>query len=546
MSRRPSRQRQTATLDDLRGQRLRAYVRESTERQAGPDHYGPDIQRAGIERFCHQHGLTQPEFEYFDASSGRSTARRNGLQRALEDAADYDVLLIFHSSRSFRNRMDAVVWKQRFARAGITIVFTEQSIISGNPQSKIVEGFHELIDEQRSDEQGMFIARGLRAKFERGLHNGTAPLGYQRYIGRPGDPRNGELVIDAPGARTVRAIYEGYLARSVSYSQLTTALNASGHLNARGLPLSKGTVEDILRNPVYTGVVIWHPGTPEAEYRPGKHEPIVTDEEYAQVQAIRASRTHAAGRKPTRGRVYPLSPVASCHECGASFKGDTSGSGGHRRYRHRDDRPCTNRRSFAAERIEEQLGEVILRRLDIEPGWEAEAMTLLANPARDEQAAERSRIEAAIESLRRQHTWGDIDDTTYRLERQALTRELQRLQPASVLHDMDALREAAQLLANLESWWKGVDAESRRDLVTELFTDVAIDGVGVRSVQLRDPYSAAIAGDSAIAYTDTGFGRGDWSLRRNSPPAEYPPRWSVDRVEITGVRVRIELRERLA
>jgi len=106
------RRHQTLSFDDLRGKPTRSYIRESTVGQAGPDHYGPDLQREGIRKFCERVGLEQPEREYFDTSSGTTTEGRGRLQAALADADDYDVLVFFHSSRSFRNRADAVAWKQ--------------------------------------------------------------------------------------------------------------------------------------------------------------------------------------------------------------------------------------------------------------------------------------------------------------------------------------------------------------------------------------------------------------------------------------------------
>ena len=97
--------------------------------------------------------------------------------------------------------------KSEFRRAGVTIIFASQGIISGHPRDKLQEGIYEVINEHRSDELGMMVADACRAKYERGGVNGKPPLGYQRYHGEPGDPRNGSLVIDEAGAETVRLIY---------------------------------------------------------------------------------------------------------------------------------------------------------------------------------------------------------------------------------------------------------------------------------------------------------------------------------------------------
>lgn len=162
MTRRPSRSSTPVDFESLRTMRVRSYVRESSPRQAEADRYGPDLQRKGVSAFCDRWAIPHPQKEYFDAFTGRSMDRRYGLQRALEEAKEYDALLIFHSSRSFRNRHDAAIWKMKFRQAGVLLVFTEQGIISGDRRYKAVEGINELMDELYSDTQGMFISRGLR------------------------------------------------------------------------------------------------------------------------------------------------------------------------------------------------------------------------------------------------------------------------------------------------------------------------------------------------------------------------------------------------
>ena len=111
------------------------------------------------------------------------------------------MLIFFHTSRSFRNREDAATWKPKLRRAGLTLVFAEQELISGDPKTKSTEFIHEFTDEQRSDEQAMFVRSSLRQKFERGKVNGTAPLGFKRRYGPPGDPLRGDLETEPRGRR---------------------------------------------------------------------------------------------------------------------------------------------------------------------------------------------------------------------------------------------------------------------------------------------------------------------------------------------------------
>ena len=500
MTRRPSRQRATIDFESLRSLRTRSYIRESTPRQAEADHYGPDLQRAGIRAFCERFGISAPGREYFDTASGRRVKGRLALQDALADAGQYDVLLVFHSSRSFRNRHDAAVYKRQFREAGVVMVFTEQQIISGNPGTNLQEGFHELIDEQRSEEQGRFIAGALRQKFERGGVNGRPPLGYRRFHGELGDPRNGSLVLDKDGQRTVRAIVDLYIGGR-SMTEIAILLNARSddtgellHRTRLGRPLTKGSVEEVLRNRTYTGVTVWRPGTPDEEVRPGSHEAIVSDDEWARVEAIRRGRTNSSGRR-SQSRVYPLSRVARCYVCGASFAGDTGGRERSRRLRHAASSACSAKRSHSADLVESQLGEVIETRLSLPANWELSALESIAGGSSDEVEAdgETSRLEATRERLRKLYQWGDIEEAEYRRERERLGRQLLVLEAErehAAVSNLEELGRAAELLQDLPRLWAhpGVTQDQRRDFANEAFESVRLDDAGIRAVEPRVPY----------------------------------------------------------
>lgn len=438
MTRRPSRSRTPVDFESLRAVRVRSYVRESSPRQAEADRYGPDLQRKGISAFCDRWAIPHPQKEYFDAFTGRSVDRRHGLKQALEEAKEYDALLIFHSSRSFRNRHEAAIWKMKFRQADVLLVFTEQGIISGDRRYKAVEGINELMDELSSDTQGMFISRGLRQKFEKGGVNGVPPLGYRRYHGLPGDPKNGSLIIDEQGRRTVRAIVELYHIGQQSAASIAMRLNATLDEHGQplyrtrlGLPLTKGSVEEVLRNRVYTGVTVWQPGTPDEEIRPGSHEPIITHDEWEAIERIRARRSTRRGRRPV-GRVYPLSGPARCFECRASFAGDTGGRRGKRRLRHSISVTCANRRSFAAEEAESQMAQLLTKRFCLPQDWQRVYLHAVAKTPETDSTdgeAERRRLERARENLKSLFVWGDIGEAQYRRQREEIGRQFAAVAP---------------------------------------------------------------------------------------------------------------------
>ena len=518
MTRRPSRSTTPVDFESLRTMRVRSYVRESSPRQAEADRYGPDLQRSGISAFCDRWATPHPQKEYFDAVTGRSVDRRYSLQQALEEAKEYDALLIFHSSRSFRNRHDAAIWKTKFRQAGVLLVFTEQGIISGDRRYKVVEGINELMDELYSDTQGMFISRGLRQKFENGGVNGVPPLGYRRYHGLPGDPQNGSLIIDEQGRRTVRAIVELYLSGRQSAASIAMRLNADLDEDGQplqrtrlGQPLTKGSVEEVLRNRVYTGVTVWQPGTPDEESRPGSHEPIITLDEWKAIERIRAWRTTRRGRRPV-GRVYPLSGPARCFDCGASFAGDTGGRRGKRRLRHAVSVSCANRRSFAAEEVESQMAQLLTNRFGLPQDWQGVYLRAAARTPETDSTdgeAERRRLERARENLGNLFVWGDIGEAQYRRQREEIDRQIAAVAPTKTPVILTDARRAARLLQDIGALWShpGVAPERRKELIDEVFEEIQLDRHGIRAVLPRTEYRPLVA---LTEVRRGGNGRGDW------------------------------------
>ena len=440
-----------------------------------------------------------------------------GLQQALAEADEYDALFVFHSSRSFRNREDAAIWKQQFRRAGIVIVYTEQGIISGDPRTKLHEGFYELIDEQRSDEQSMFIRSGLRQKFERGLHNGSAPLGYRRHYGTPGDPGHMTLQVVDEEARTVRRLFELYRTGRYSDADVAAAVNVEvgddGHALHRmkdGRPLTRAGVGEILQNRVYIGLVVWHPGTPEEEVRGGQHEAIIDSELFEKVQALRATRSHWRGRR-SAVRCYPLSRPARCYSCGASFAGDTGGKGNHRRLRHARTGDCRSGRSVSARVVEEQMGQLLEERFALPEDWERQVLRMVgASPGESSDGRDRTaaRLTRALEALRKQHKWGDISDSDYRAEREAIERQLREI-PARGREPVQLtdFARAGKLLKSLGELWNhpGVSGERKKEFIEEAFEQIHLDDGGIRAVLPREEYLPL----AAVAQVG-GFGRGDW------------------------------------
>ena len=420
--------------------------------------------------------------------------------------------------------------KSEFRRAGVTIVFASQGIISGHPRDKLQEGIYEVIDEHRSDELGMMVADACRAKYERGGVNGKPPLGYERYHGEPGDPRNGSLVIDEAGTETVRLIYERYLTGELSYTDIAIGLNrdfakpgSSRHTTRLGHSFTRGSIAVILQNRTYLGETVWAPGTPEEEVRVGTHPAIIERDAFEGVAAIRARRSNGGGRH-TQDHVYPLSGPAVCGRCGATYHGDIGGRNRIRRMRHKGDVACEARRMFKAALLEEQLGAVIADRFALPDDWLAHYERLLDTPVETpDQSLEMRRLRQAKARLDDIYPYSDMSKAEYRRRKGDIDRQLRQLAPPQPKQRLDVAIRGAEFLHDLGALWShpATTDEHRKRFVQTVIEEIRLDDHGVAAVRPRDEYAPLVA----IAEASGGLWSGwaDSNCRPHGPKPRALP-----------------------
>jgi hypothetical protein len=88
----------------------------------------------------------------------------------------------------------------------------------------------------------------------------------------------------------------------------------------------------------------------------------------------------------------------------------------------------------------------------------------LSKPADDADETKRRRLERALESLRKQHQWGDLTDDAYRNERLAIEADLARL-PATTTDTLVAFDEARARLLSMPDAIEAASPERRAEIV---------------------------------------------------------------------------------
>ncbi len=119
---------------------------------------------------------------------------------------------------------------------------------------------------------------------------------------------DGKLVINSQEAEIVRLIFQ-ILAASASLAKVRLELNARGAKTRSGNNWSKTSIDNVLRNPAYTGKLRYHGKT-----YPGQHEGIIEEALFYKVQGLHKTQTHVSTRQK---RTYLLRGLLRCADCGS-------------------------------------------------------------------------------------------------------------------------------------------------------------------------------------------------------------------------------------
>lgn len=304
----------------------------------------------------------RPEFREYavrvdDGFSG-STFERPSFQAMIDDvkAGRTDCIIVKDLSRFGRNYLDAGEYIEKiFPFLGVRFIAVNDNYDSlGDKKASddLIIPFKNLINEAYCRDISVKIRSQLEIKRKNGQFLGSfAAFGYMK------DEQNkNKLVVDQYAADIVRDIFKWKL-EGVSPQDIADALNRLGVLSPMEYKRSLGmkyttsfktntqatwsaaTVIRILKNPIYTGVLVQgkettpsykvHKRVTKAESEwtviEDSHEPIVSKIDFDSVQKVLKCDTR---RSPDGKAVQLFSGMVFCGDCGASMVRKTVPAGG--------------------------------------------------------------------------------------------------------------------------------------------------------------------------------------------------------------------------
>ncbi len=283
-------------------------IRVSTTEQSEKNISVPAQKSRNIS-FCNSKDWSIYDFYIDDGYSGKDLNRPD-MQRLIKDAGEkkFDVVVVWKLDRLSRRQRDILyLIEDVFLANGIDIASVTENLDTstamGRAMVSIMGTFAQL-------ERETIVERTKMGKEEAArqgrFFGGKAILGYTS--------KDKRLIVDPIGAEVIRKIFRLYLDGN-GYGPIAAQLNAEKVPTPRGNSYwFVATVARLLQNPTYAGY-IEHLGT----LHKGKHDPIISKDEWNRVQKLIAQNRYRFGVKepPTMGI---LRGIVYCGECGARMR----------------------------------------------------------------------------------------------------------------------------------------------------------------------------------------------------------------------------------
>lgn len=434
----------------------------------------------------------RPEFREYavrvdDGFSG-STFERPSFQKMIEDvkAGRTDCIIVKDLSRFGRNYLDAGEYIEKiFPFLGVRFIAVNDNYDSlGDKKASddLIIPFKNLINEAYCRDISVKIRSQLEIKRKSGQFLGSfAAFGYLK-----DDQDKNRLVVDQYAADIVRDIFKWKL-EGVSPQDIADALNKLGVLSPmeykRSLGMkfttsfktnakavwSAGTVIRILKNPIYTGVLVQGKETTpsykvhkritkdESEWTviEDSHEAIISKIDFDSVQKVLKCDTR---RSPGGKAVGLFSGMIFCGDCGASMVRKTVPAG-EKKYvyyvcsAHKQDKSCSPHRmrdvaleEIVLDSVKQHIREVIdmselLTITDTAPLRTAQAQKVQRQL--DKKHEEYEKLQKLLMSLYENLTEGIIDREEYTRLKASFTARADEAEK-----QMDALRENLKEIQN--------------------------------------------------------------------------------------------------
>lgn len=278
--------------------RAAIYIRVSTQEQV--ENYSIESQRERLEAYCKSKDWIVYD-TFIDPGFSGSNTERPALTRLLSDLNNIDVVVVYKLDRLSRSQRDTLeLIEEHFLKNQVEFVSITETLDTSTPFGKAMIGILSVFAQLERETITERMRMGLVKRAEEGYRTAGGnydPAGYTR--------NEGELVIKEDEALHVKTAYD-------LYEQFHSITKVQTRLKELGFEVWRfRRYNDILRAKLYCGYVSFA-GT----YYNGRHEPIITEEQFDRVQMLLSRHK---GKNAHKAKESLLSGLITCGHCRENY-----------------------------------------------------------------------------------------------------------------------------------------------------------------------------------------------------------------------------------
>ena len=469
--------------------RYALYVRKSSEEDERQAQSLGDQKQRGLD-VAHHKGW-EDVIVIEEACSAKEEGRPE-FNRMLKmiDKGQLDGILAWHPDRLSRNEMDAAAITMRVRKGILKELHFVNYFFHNSPEGIMMLQIALSQSQYFSSKLVVDVKRGIDSKIAKGWYPHFAPPGYvnDKHMYK------GEKTISPDPVRfpLIRRVFDHVLTQGYTPNQLLDLLNEEWGYRSlptrkRGdMPMSKTTLYNLLGNRFYTGYFV-HAGA----LSQGKHQPMITLEEFSRVQQILGRAERLQPKKYT----FAYTGMIYCAHCQRQLTAQITTNPYGSQYAYYRCLAC--RGQNVAEAVLQAQIDAVIDRIQVAEGdflqWGEEAVRHFVIEERQtdhalyaQKLSTLASLDSQIDSLLTVLTKGLIEDEEYRERKRQLQEQRLRLREETKAVELkaDQAREAMEnvlaFIANVKAWMALGDLNIRRACVRALGTNFLLDNKNLR------------------------------------------------------------------
>lgn len=307
-----------------------AYCRVSTRFEQQENSYAAQV------KYYTQKIAAHPKWSFAGifADQGKpatSIKQRDSFNDMIADCYDgkIDMILTKSISRFARNTVDFLRIIRELKERQIRIVFEKENIDTMDSTGELLI----TILSSQAQEESRNLSENTRWGIARKFEQGIVQVNHMKFMGYTKDS-NGNLIIVPNEAEIVQKIFDLYLQGLGTY-RIAKELETQGIRTTTGnVKWNSGTINKMLKCEKYIGDAMLQKtytmdflskkrvinyGIVKRYFIKNNHEPIITREQYYQVQEELKRRNNKMIKGTRYSSKYPLSGLIVCDECGSRY-----------------------------------------------------------------------------------------------------------------------------------------------------------------------------------------------------------------------------------